>query len=110
MTQWNFYFSGILYGKFYEEAGTVLLEALDVETGCFLPRKPLEKTEDSFFQELCSRSMADFFRIKEELEGQIPNEPKRIKISSGREFSNRRGEAYIERNRKFPLDLLYERE
>ena len=49
MTQWNFYFSGILYGKFYEEAGTVLLEALDVETGCFLPRKPLEKTEDSFF-------------------------------------------------------------
>ena len=40
MNQWNYYFSGILYGKIYEEESGLFVERLREETGVFEEKRP----------------------------------------------------------------------
>ena len=63
-TQWNFYLSGILYGKIYEEQETKTVSLLDVYTGKWGQEKPFTQEESLFFQKLCSRDLLEFFEEK----------------------------------------------
>ena len=106
--KWNFYLSGILYGKFHETAEGVTTEKLNIETGEWLPAEKLTEETDEYFRNFCSRSILEFFQKKQEYENYIAEGKEEFITSSGEKFSKRREEAYIQRNKKFGKDLLYE--
>ena len=60
MKQWNFYFSGILYGTFFEEEEEIQVRRLDPFTGQLGDKKPYGAEDDQFFEGLCSRSLMEF--------------------------------------------------
>ena len=106
--KWNFYLSGILYGKFHETAEGVTTEKLNIETGEWIPEEKLTEETDAYFRNFCSRSILEFFQKKQEYENYIAEGKEEFITSSGEQFSKRREEAYIQRNKKFGKDLLYE--
>ncbi len=106
--QWNFYLSGILYGRFYEEEQEVSISRRDVMSGRWLPREPLGEEADEYFARLCKRSLREFFCHKKEYEKMIERGAEHEVTASGEEFTRRRMEAYIQRNCKAAKDLFYE--
>ena len=110
MTQWNFYFSGILYAAFFEGEGELKARLLDPFSGQLGAEKIYEAEDDRFLSGLCGRSMMEFFSRKAQLEEAMAQKPEIFVTKDGRRFQNRRDEAYFERDRKFPLDLFYEGE
>lgn len=104
---WNFYFSGILYAKIREETDTLTAGILEIETGCLGEEAPFGEKENEFLQKLCSRSIAGFFEKKAAYEEKIAQEPEAFTLD-GERFTNRRKESYIQRDKKFPMDLFYE--
>lgn len=106
--QWNFYFSGILYGKFYETADGIRIEKLDCLTGKWFSEREYTKEEDVYFQKFCSRSLLGFFEKKAEYEANIQEGKEEFVTADGERFTNRRKESYFQREQKFPKDLFYE--
>lgn len=106
MMQWNFYLSGILYGRIYETDDGLFHEALDVYSGEFTERMPF--TDGSFYRGYCARDLHLFFRNKDEYEERLKGEPASFTTEKGEVFQNRRKEAYFQREKKYPLDLFYE--
>lgn len=82
-TQWNFYLSGILYGKIYEEQETKTVSLLDVYTGKWGQEKPFTQEESLFFQKLCSRDLLEFFEEKSEYEENIRKTPAEFVTDKG---------------------------
>ena len=109
-TQWDFYLSGILYGKIYEEQETKNVSLLDVYTGKWGQEKPFTQEESLFFQKLCSRDLREFFEEKSEYEENIRKAPAGFVTGKGEMFTCRRGESYFQRHRKFPKDIFFDRE
>lgn len=107
-TQWNFYLSGILYGKIYEEQEIRTVSILDVYTGQWGQEKPFTREESLYFQKLCSRDLLEFFEEKREYEENIRKAPTEFVTAKGEEFTCRRDESYFQRNRKFPKDLFFD--
>ena len=107
-TQWNFYLSGILYGKIYEEQEIRTVSILDVYTGQWGQEKPFTREESLYFQKLCSRDLLEFFEEKREYEENIRKAPAEFVTAKGEEFTCRRDESYFQRNRKFPKDLFFD--
>ena len=110
MKTWNFYLSGILYGKIDEEEGAIFVRRLDPETGKLCPRASYGETDEVFFAGLCSRSLREFFQHRREYEEQIAGRPESFTTKGGEVFSRRRQDSYIQRRRKFPKDLFYGKE
>lgn len=108
--QWNFYFSGILYGRIYEKKSGLEAELLLTEQGTFGPRSPFGEEADIYLGRLCSRSLLGFFEKKKEYETFLLEEPASFVTAGGEEFANRRGTSYIQRRKKFPMDLFYDGE
>ena len=52
--QWNFYLSGILYGKFYVKDNDIFVEKLDAAKGIWYPKETFTEESDDFFKKLCS--------------------------------------------------------
>ena len=102
---WNFYFSGILYAKIREETEALTVRILDIETGNLGEERPFGEKENVFLQKLCSRSIAGFFEKKAACEEKIAQEPEVFTLD-GERFTNRRRESYIQRDKKFPMDLF----
>ena len=109
MEQWNFYFSGILYGIFYETDGALTLSRLNVHTAGLEAPRPVRKEDWDFFQVLCSRDLSGFFADRAEYEAALFNEPDSFILKDGSRFTRRRRDSYIQRGKKFPLDLSYDR-
>ena len=109
MEQWNFYFSGILYGIFYETDGALTLSRLNVHTAGLEAPRPVKKEDWDFFQVLCSRDLSGFFANRAEYEAALFNEPDSFIRKDGSRFTRRRRDSYIQRGKKFPLDLSYDR-
>ena len=107
-TQWDFYLSGILYGKIYEEQETKTVSLLDVYTGKWGQEKPFTQEESLFFQKLCSRDLLEFFEEKSEYEENIRKAPAGFVTGKGEAFTCRRGESYFQRHQKFPKDLFFD--
>lgn len=108
MTQWNFYLSGILYGKITEQPHELLVQKKDVFTATWSEPVPFTQDADTFFLQLCSRSVLDFFQNRAEYEVLLKNEPADFVTGNGEQYTNRRNEAYFQRHKKFPRDLFYE--
>lgn len=108
MVQWNFYFSGILYGKIWEEDQGLTWQKLLIKDGTWSEGCAYTEESDKELKTLCSRSILHFFREKAEYESKIASEPVSFITENGDEFTNRRGESYIQRNKTFPMDLFYD--
>lgn len=132
--QWNFYFSGILYGRLFEErnsgqAGTppltkeekqagnrqgeeglLFAELLDIKTGLFGERKKFGKEEDEWFRGLCSRSLLSFFEKRAAWEALMEGGPEEFLTKEGERFFRRTDGSYIQREKKFPFDLFCDEE
>ncbi len=108
--RWNFYYSGILYGKITEKEEGLVVQMLDCATGEYLPETPFTEREDAFFHTLSSRRMLDFFRSKPEYEKAIREKAGEFTTTAGEQYTRRRQDSYIQRNKKFPKDLFYENE
>lgn len=107
MDQWNFYFSGILYGKLFYGKKTLQVQCLDEKTALFGERHDYGKADEAYFEELCSRSLMGFFQNLEEYEEKAQGMPDFFATADGEEFSARSG-GYFQRRKKFPKDLLFE--
>ena len=110
MTQWNFYFSGILYGKIREDEEPLTLQKRNIETGKWTPWRPFSVEDDQAFTKLCSRSLLDFFSRKKTYEQQIADRPETLTTAEGEAFARRGEDSYIQRGIKFPKDLFYDKE
>ena len=108
MAQWKFYYSGILYGVISEEKNGLFIQQLDFFTGKLMNKVPFTSKENQRFWTLCKRDILAFLQKKACYEGYIKAEPVRFVTADGEEYSNRRGEAYIQRHKKFPKDIFYE--
>ena len=103
MTQWNFYFSGVLCGKFLEDDTSLMVERLDEKNVQWLPKAPLTEENDAFFKVLCNRSMLSFFQHRKEYENKMSSAPEVFVTENGQRFQARRGKAYFQRDIKFPM-------
>ena len=108
MTQWNFYFSGILYGKIREDEQSLTLQKRSIETGKWAPWRPFSEEDDQAFTLLCNRSLLTFFGRKKEYEQQIADRPETFTTTEGERFARRGEDSYIERGIKFPKDFFYD--
>lgn len=108
MIQWNFYFSGILYGKIKEEKQGISLQKRIAESGAWTEWQTFTEAEDAEFAVLCSRSILDFFHKKEEYEQWIAKKPQSFTTEDQEIFSKRGEDSYIQRSKKFPKDLFYD--
>ena len=108
MTQWNFYFSGILYGKIREDEQSLTLQKRSIETGKWAPCRPFSEEDDQAFALLCNRSLLTFFGRKKEYEQQIADSPETFTTTEGERFARRGEDSYIERGIKFPKDFFYD--
>ena len=123
MKQWNFYFSGILYGiiRDQNEDGKELNhQTLDVFTNTFNREEPFHN--DDFYEVLCRRKIRRFFESLPEYEAHAGAGEERFTTSKGQVFTRRLNgdglqaneaymhdscihDSYIQREVKFPLDL-----
>ena len=93
MTQWNFYFSRILYAAFFEGEGELKARLLDPLSGQLGAEKIYEAEDDQFLSGLCGRSMMEFFSRKAQLEEAMAQKPEIFVTKDRRRFQNRRHEA-----------------
>lgn len=110
MRQWNFYFSGILYGKIRESEGVLLVQKWLSESGNWSDWSLFTDKEDGEFAVLCRRSILNFFRNKEEYETKIQEQPESFTTKNQEVFTKRQNTSYFQRNKSFPLDLFYDQD
>ena len=108
-TTWNFYYSGILYGKITEKEDGLWAQMLDCERASFKEEVPFTAKEDEFFRILSSRRMLEFFCSKPEYDQAIQSSVDRFVTKAGEQYTKRGENSYIQRNKKFPKDLFYEK-
>lgn len=110
MGQWNFYFSGILYGKIREDEDNLLLQKRLPGNGGWSEWMPFTDEEDEQFSVLCSRSILSFFRNRKEYDERISGRPESFTTESGETFARRRDDSYYQRFKTFPMDLFFDTE
>lgn len=97
--QWNFYLSGILYGKFYVKDNDIFVEKLDAAKGIWYPKETFTEESDDFFKKLCSRSLLDFLRIKKNMKRRSLREPMNLLLPPEKPFPTA-GTKFIFRDRR----------
>jgi hypothetical protein len=65
MTRWNYYYSGILYSTFEEEAAGLFIQQLDFTTGELKEKIPFTEEENQLYRTLCKRDILQFFKKKD---------------------------------------------
>ena len=105
---WNFYYSGILYGKIIEKEEGLSVRMLDCEKSIFKEEVPFTEKEDAFFKTLSSRRTMEFFASKPEYEQAVLESADEFTTKAGEKYTKRGTDSYIQRKKKFPKDLFYE--
>lgn len=108
MIRWNYYYSGILYSKIEERAAGLFIQQLDFQTGEWKDEVSFTEEENQLFRTLCKRDILGFLQKKPQYEALLKDEPVGFVTEDGEEYTNRRGESYFQRHKKFPKDLFYE--
>lgn len=112
MEQWKFYLSGILYGILERKGGCVFHKRLNVYTGLF--EEPCELTkDDTWYLELGKMDAREALLRLPDYEAGIQKDGGqknggRFETASGEVFEKRDLNSYVQRNIKFPRDLITE--
>lgn len=113
MEQWNFYLSGILYGVLEKRNSRVYHRPLDVYTGRLDDWKEL-KSGDGWYRELGKMDVLEALLGLEDYEAGVrgcaggTDDRKRFMTPWGELYENKDTDAYVQRNIKFPKDLVLE--
>ena len=68
MEQWNFYVSGILYDKFFQEDEKIMISKLDVYSGKWQEKTLFSESESENLKKICHRDILSFFKRKKDYE------------------------------------------
>lgn len=104
MSNWNFYYSGILYGRLKAENGKVSCRELIPGSGIFTEEGSY--STDGLCQRLCSRNIGAFLENLPEYEKLVSAMPDLFSTNAGEKYQLRRNETYIQRQVKFPKDIM----
>lgn len=104
--QWNFYMSGILYGVLKKQEGRIYHRPLDVYTGQLTDWRELEE-KNTWYYELGKMDVWEALTRLEEYEDGAKDCP-RFVTSRGETFEKKNEGAFVQRNIKFPMDLILE--
>lgn len=107
MERWKFYMSGICYGICEKEGGHIYHQPLLVEAGQYGERKELTK-EDTWYQDLGKMDVLGALLHVEEYEQALANGKDSFPTSAGTRYERKSETEYVEREIKFPKDLLVE--
>ncbi|MBE5954837.1 MAG: CocE/NonD family hydrolase [Lachnospiraceae bacterium] len=105
---WNFYCSGILYGKITEREDGLYVSMLDSRAGKYGKAVLYTEEADSFFRPFSRRTLSDFFQMKEECEAAVKASVEEFTTVSGAVYKKRKDNSYIQRKKKYPFDLFHE--
>ena len=113
MEQWNFYLSGILYGVLEKRNSRVYHRPLDVYTGRLEDWQEL-KSGDGWYRELGKMEVLEALLGLEDYESGVrgcaggTDGCKRFMTPRGELYEKKDTDAYVQRNIKFPKDLILE--
>ena len=97
--QWNFYLSGILYGKFYVKDNDIFVEKLDAQREYGIQRKRLQKNPMTFLRSSAAEAFWIFLRIKKNMKRRSLREPMNLLLPPEKPFPTA-GTKFIFRDRR----------
>lgn len=107
MERWRFYLSGICYGICETEGGRIYHQPLVVETGEYGERKELT-AEEGWYRSLGKMDVFDALLHVEEYERALAEGKERFSTAHGTHYERKSETEYVEREIKFPKDLIIE--
>ncbi len=107
MERWRFYLSGICYGICETEGGRIYHQPLVVETGEYGERKELT-AEEGWYRSLGKMDVLDALLHIEEYEQALAEGKECFLTAHGTHYKQKSETEYVEREIKFPKDLLVE--
>ena len=107
MERWGFYLSGIRYGICEKEGEHIFHQPLLVETGEFGEKRELTK-EEEWYKKLGKMDVLDALLHTEEYEHALAEQEEGFSTPAGTRYERKSETEYVEREIKFPKDLLVE--
>lgn len=107
MERWGFYLSGICYGICEKEGEHISHRPLNVETGEYGETRELTK-EEEWYKKLGKMDVLDALLHTEEYERTLTVRKEGFPTPAGTRYERKSGTEYVEREIKFPKDLLVE--
>lgn len=107
MERWGFYLSGIRYGICEKEGEHIFHQPLLVETGEFGEKRELTK-EEEWYKKLGKMDVLDALLRTEEYERALAEQKEGFSTPAGTRYERKSETEYVEREIKFPKDLLVE--
>lgn len=107
MERWKFYLSGICYGICEKEGGHIYHQPLLVESGQYGERKELTK-EESWYTSLGKMDVRSALLHVEEYEQALSEGKESFVTTDGTRYEQKSETEYVEREVKFPKDLILE--
>ncbi len=108
MEQWNFYVSGILYDKFFQEDEKIMISKLDVYSGKWQEKTLFSESESENLKKICHRDILSFFKRKKDYEEKIFSGAKQFQTSWNEQFQLKEHNVYIQRHKLYPMDLCFD--
>lgn len=102
----NIYISGVLYGKLKLQGGKPEIAALNIETGLLKDFEPVQEKTNFYYKALTKIDLLKFchtFEIYKALQGTGT-----FKLSNGETYTSENGKAYVQREIKFPNNIIME--
>lgn len=107
MERWGFYLSGIRYGICEKEEEHIFHKPLLVETGEYGERRELTR-EEEWYKKLGKMDVLDALLHKEQYERALAERKESFPTPAGTRYERKSETEYVEREVKFPKDLLVE--
>ena len=108
MRTFRLYVSGIVYGVLELEENGVRIQALDPTTAEFSPAHPLTEEENEFFRRFVHMDLAAMPALFAACEQGFSGKPEETDLKDGRRYCSEDGCWYMQREVKFPNNVLME--
>lgn len=108
MRQFNLYASGILYGKLELQEDQAALQSLNPETAEYGPFEELDDQALSFYKNLLKVDISSIPGLLKDSEAHFSGKPEEVLLSGGQRYLSDDGSWYMQRDVKFPLNILME--
>ena len=108
MREYKLYISGILYGYVYYEQDKVYYKELDIYKNTFLEKVELSKEKNKEIAQFCQINILDVFDKIGYYEKHLDGKRKILRTKYGETYELAEDNYYIQRRKKFPLNILKE--
>lgn len=108
MRELNLYVSGILYGRLRLEKDSLKIQELKAKTAEYGTYEALSEEARSFYSGFLKIDLSSLPGLLRECEAAFHGQKEEILLSAGRRYLSEDGVWYMQRDKKFPLNLLME--